>query len=132
MPVVIFMQPINTFMQPINGLMQAATSLRLSRSVVWDLHCNRGETMPKQHYVTFLVQSHCVAINQINYYVSCGSHQLDCSRSPKMHCTIALVSEDPARGTVGVGVCRIQVDCMSPAHCTSTCIQISMVKESVH
>ena len=64
-----------------------------SAGVVWDLkYANRRETMPKQHNIYNMPCTMCSFSVLLNRYVSCGYHQLDRSRSPKMHC-IALVIE---------------------------------------
>ena len=43
--------------------------------------------------------------------------------------SLGVSSQLPARGTVGVGVCHIQVDCTSPIPSTSTCITYTIVDD---
>ena len=58
-------------MPSVNVFMPAASSLRSLRGVVWDLQC---------------------ALYRTEINVSCGYHQLDRSRSPKMHCILLVYS----------------------------------------
>ena len=58
-------------MPSVNVFMPAASSLRSLRGVVWDLQ---------------------YALYRTEINVSCGYHQLDRSRSPKMHCILLVYS----------------------------------------